>query len=61
MLLAGAHASDEAVARFQREAKAVARLKHANIVPVYDIGTHDGHHYFAMEFVEGHALSELAA
>ena len=59
VLLAGVHASAEAVARFQREAKAVARLKHPNIVPVYDIGTHDGHHYFGMEFIEGHALSTL--
>ncbi len=59
VLLAGQHASAEAVARFHREAKAVARLKHPNIVPIYDIGTHDGHHYFAMEFVEGHALSTL--
>ncbi|HYF48219.1 MAG TPA: serine/threonine-protein kinase [Planctomycetota bacterium] len=61
VLLAGVHASGEAVARFQREAKAVARLKHPNIVPVYDIGMQDGHHYFAMEFVEGHALSTLVA
>ena len=59
VLLAGQHASAEAVARFHREAKAVARLKHPNIVPIYDIGTHDGHHYFAMEFVEGSALSAL--
>lgn len=57
VLLAGSHASPEAVARFQREARAVAKLKHANIVPIYDIGTQDGHHYFAMEFVEGRSLS----
>ncbi|HEY3319535.1 MAG TPA: serine/threonine-protein kinase [Planctomycetota bacterium] len=61
VLLAGTHAAPEAVARFQREAKAVARLKHPNIVPVYDIGTQDGHHYFAMEFVEGQALSQRVA
>ena len=59
VLLAGAHASPDAVARFQREARAVARLKHPSIVPIYDIGTQDGHHYFAMEFVEGHSLSAL--
>ncbi len=59
VLLAGAHASAEAVARFHREAKAVARLKHPNIVPIYDIGTHESHHYFAMEFIEGHPLSAL--
>lgn len=61
VLLAGTHASTEAVARFQREAKAVARLKHAHIVPIYDIGTQDGHHYFAMEFVEGQSLSKMIA
>lgn len=61
VLLAGVHASGEAVERFKREAKAVARLKHPNIVPVYDIGTHDGHHYFAMEFVEGDSLANLIA
>ena len=61
VLLAGAYASNEMVVRFQREAKAVARLKHPNVVPVYDIGTHEGHHYFAMEFVEGSALSGLIA
>jgi serine/threonine protein kinase len=59
VLLAGVHASAEAVARFHREARAVARLKHPNIVPIYDIGTHDGHHYFAMEFVDGFPLSTL--
>jgi len=57
VLLAGPHASGEAVERFKREAKSVARLKHNNIVPVYDIGTNEEHHYFAMEFVEGESLS----
>lgn len=59
VLLAGTHASPEAIARFQREARAVAKLKHPNIVPIYDIGTQDGHHYFAMEFIDGKSLSAL--
>ena len=57
VLLDGTHASKETVERFHREAKSVARLKHPNVVPIYDIGTWDGHHYFAMEFIEGHPLS----
>ena len=57
VLLDGVHASPESIERFQREAKSVARMKHPNIVPIYDIGTCDGHYYFAMEFIEGHPLS----
>jgi hypothetical protein len=57
VLLAGAHASPEAISRFQREARAAARLRHPSIVPIFDIGSHEGHHYFAMGFVEGEPLS----
>ncbi|HLX65136.1 MAG TPA: serine/threonine-protein kinase [Planctomycetota bacterium] len=57
VLLDGVHASPEAVERFNREAKSVARLKHPNVVPIYDIGSCDGHHYFAMAFIEGYPLS----
>lgn len=57
VLLDGVHASPEAIERFQREARSVARMKHKCIVPIYDIGTCDGHYYFAMEFIEGHPLS----
>ena len=57
VLLDGVHASSEAVERFNREAKSVARLKHPNVVPIYDIGACDGHHYFAMAFIEGYPLS----
>ncbi|HEV3117126.1 MAG TPA: protein kinase, partial [Gemmataceae bacterium] len=42
MLLAGAYAAPQERARFQREAEAVAGLRHANIVQVYDVGDHDG-------------------
>ena len=57
VLLAGPHASPEMVSRFQREARAAAKLKHPCIVPIYDIGSEEGHHYFAMEFIEGDPLS----
>ncbi len=39
--------------RFMREARIVAGLTHRNIVTVYDVGLHDGHHYIAMEYLPG--------
>jgi tetratricopeptide (TPR) repeat protein/serine/threonine protein kinase len=39
--------------RFEREAKAAARLHHTNIVPVYGVGEADGVHYYAMQFIHG--------
>jgi serine/threonine-protein kinase len=42
--------------RFQLEAKAVAQISSPHVVGVYFAGQHDGHHYFAMEFVEGKDL-----
>ena len=49
---------DESVERFSREAKAVAKIRHARIVHVYDYGRTDGLYYIAMEFVEGLSLAE---
>lgn len=46
----------KAVARFQREARAAAKLHHTNIVPVYAQGEHEGHFYYAMELVEGKGI-----
>src|SRR5262245_35834988 len=46
-------------ARFEREAKAVARMSHPNVVSVYDLGTHvDGSPYIAMERLEGRDLHQ---
>src|SRR5215468_1393004 len=45
--------SPEARARFQREAQAMARLSHPNVVAVYDVGSVDERVYVAMERVEG--------
>jgi tetratricopeptide (TPR) repeat protein/predicted Ser/Thr protein kinase len=43
--------------RFQLEAKAVAKLSSPHVIQVYGAGVHEGHHYFAMEYVEGEDLS----
>jgi tetratricopeptide (TPR) repeat protein len=48
-----------AVSRFEREARAAARLHHTNIVPVYAIGEASGHHYYAMELLDGEPLSHV--
>ncbi len=45
------------VSRFQREARAAARLNHPNIVSGIDVGESEGRHYFAMEYVEGRSLA----
>jgi hypothetical protein len=58
-LLEGARASAQDVERFAREARAAAALNHPNIVPVFEVGTEHGQHYFTMEFVEGKSLANL--
>ncbi len=49
-------ADPEALARFEREAKAVAALSHPNILSIFDFGTHDGVSYAVMELLEGETL-----
>jgi tetratricopeptide (TPR) repeat protein len=71
VLIAGEDASEESIARFHREAEAVAKLgHHPNIVPVYDIGQVTREplvgaqhvaplHYFAMHYVDGQSLDRF--
>jgi WD40 repeat protein len=61
MLIAGEYAGPRERARFQRESEAVARLRHPNVVQIYDVGEHDGRPYFTMEFVEAGTLSQALA
>ncbi len=49
------------IRQFQREAKAVAKLSHQNIVNIYDFGSSDGMMYLVMEYVDGCTLKELIA
>ena len=57
----GEFASEEARARFRREAQATARLRHPGIVAVYDVGEDDGMPYFIMELVEGRTMAAAIA
>jgi eukaryotic-like serine/threonine-protein kinase len=50
---------DRFVARFRREALAVAKLVHPNIVQVYDTGIDSGRHYIVMEYVRGRSGAQL--
>jgi eukaryotic-like serine/threonine-protein kinase len=55
------HLSDDErfVARFRREALAVAKLIHPNIVQVYDTGIDEGRHYIVMEYVQGRSGAQI--
>jgi WD40 repeat protein/serine/threonine protein kinase len=47
--------------RFEREARAAAKLHHTNIVPVFGVGEHDGLPYYVMQFIQGLGLDEVLA
>ncbi len=61
VLIAGDYASAEQVARFEKEARAAAQLRHPNIVPIYEIGTENGNPFFTMGFIDGVPLDVLIA
>lgn len=49
---------EDFLARFEREAKAVASLRHQNIVQIHDFDIQDDHYYMVMEFIEGQTLTD---
>ena len=59
MIVSGQVASDEEIHRFHTEAEAAAKLEHPNIVPIYEVGEHEGMHFFSMAYVEGQDLAEM--
>ncbi len=61
MILSGQFAGEEDVQRFYTEAEAAAQLDHPGIVPIFEIGEHQGKHYFSMGYVEGVSLAHKVA
>src|SRR5262249_44593364 len=58
MILSAQFATSAEVERFRREAQVVAQLDHSGIVPLYEIGEHDGQRYFSMKWIDGNNLSQ---
>jgi WD40 repeat protein len=57
MVLSGGHAGEDELARFRREAEAVAQLQHPNIVQVYEVGEAEGRPFFALEYCAAGSLA----
>lgn len=61
VLVGAAHASPEARARFQREAREAARLSHPHIVTIHEVGEHDGTCFYSMDLIGGDDLEARCA
>jgi WD40 repeat protein/tRNA A-37 threonylcarbamoyl transferase component Bud32 len=58
MILSGSHTGAAERARFLAEADAIARLRHPNIVQIYEVGQHDGLPFLSLEYVSGGSLAQ---
>ena len=58
VMLEGQHADSRSRRRFAREVEIAASLEHPNVARIYASGLHEGHHWFAMEYVEGATLDD---
>jgi eukaryotic-like serine/threonine-protein kinase len=61
LILAGEHASSDALARFRAEAEAVGRLQHPNVVQVYEVGEHNNLPFISLEYCPGGSLDRKLA
>ncbi|MCY2962424.1 MAG: protein kinase [Planctomycetota bacterium] len=61
MILAGELANEAEIKRFYAEAEAAAALDHPGIVPIFEIGEHEGQHFYSMAFVPGDSLANRVA
>lgn len=58
MIRAGEFPSSVEVQRFHQEAESAANLDHPHIVPIYEVGEHEGQQYYSMKFIDGGSLSQ---
>jgi serine/threonine protein kinase len=61
MMTGGFADNPDLLKRFQREAQSAGTLQHPNIVIIYELGTHDGNPYMAMEFIAGESLESIVS
>jgi WD40 repeat protein/serine/threonine protein kinase len=58
MILSGAHAGSQELARFRSEAEKTARLQHPHIVQIFEVNEHEGRPYFSLEYISGGSLAQ---